>query len=158
MTTAKQLTPPAPLDTSNGPVHPSDVSRWKAEWQTYHESLRRRDAEADAQRQAAQEAAARTLTTDEYHALAVARHEEAQRRLAEREAASKAQAEAEAAYLASMPEIAEVTEASEFLLLTKLQHWFSLGYQVHENSVQFFAPGCYSVSLKKPATTKSKGK
>jgi len=151
--TNNTLTQPAPLDPTK--LHgPTEVRMWKAEWASFHDSLRQQEAAQRQKAQAAQAEANRVLTEDEYHALAVKRHAEAQAKLAEREAAEKAQADAEAAYLASLPEVAEITEASEFLLLTKLAHWFALGYELTDDSIVHFIRGCYVINLKKSATAK----
>jgi len=155
--TNNKPTPPAPLDPSI-PHHPDEHRRWQREWAAYHAALREEE-EAERKRQQAREEAegTRMLSDDQYHALALKRHAEMVRKAAEREAAAKAQAEAEAAYFASLPEIAEVLEATEHIFIVKLAEWIAAGYEVRDDSIVHFIRGCYSVRLYK-AVTKKAGK
>jgi type IV secretory pathway VirB10-like protein len=152
-----KLTPPKDLDLTK-PISPTERRMWEAEWAAYRDALR---AEEDRQRQqeaAAESEANRPLSEDEYFALSIKLYEEQQAKLAEREAAEQAKKDEEAAYLRSLPEVAEVSERSEYLFLSKLGHWLSQGYVVTEDSIRFWMPGMYHVALNKPALTAKRSK
>jgi hypothetical protein len=143
------LTRPADLDVTR--LHsPVEVDMWKAEWHAYRETLRAEEKRERLNQQAKEAYENRLLTRDEYHALSVQREAEKQGRQAARQAAAKAKADEEAAYLASLPEVAEVCEQSDYLFLLRLQHWMAQGYTVAEDSIQAFQLGSYWVRLNKP--------
>lgn len=154
--TTTNLTPPADLDIAR--LHsPAEVDAWKAQWDAYRESIKADEAAERLKRQAAEARANRILTREEYHQLAMEREAEKQAKEAARQAVEQTKKDEEAAYLASLPEVAEVLEASEFLFLTKCQNWFAKGYTLPDDGISFFLPGCYSVRLHKPsAASKSK--
>lgn len=147
------ITRPADLDPSRH-YSPAQVRLWKAEVAAYHQTLREEDASRHRKEEAAEASRNRVLSEDEYYALTLKRLAEAQAKEAKREAAERAEQEAEAAYLACMPDLAEVLESTEYHFMLKLQHWFQQGYELTDDSIRYFVPGCYAVSLRKPATIK----
>ena len=147
----EQLTMPEPLDLTR-PHHPSEVRAHANRVAAYHEALREQEA-AERRKQEAREAATdRVLSEDEYYALSLKLHEAQKQKEAQREAERKAKEDEEAAYLASLPELAEISENSEYLFLTKLAAWIAKGYRVTEESVRYWVPGFYCVILAAPAT------
>lgn len=146
------LTMPEPLDLSR-PHHPAEVRAHANRVEAYH-AARREEEAAQRRKQEARDATKdRVLTEDEYFALSLKLHEAQKQKEAQREAERKAKEDEEAAYLASLPEFAEVSEHSEYLLLTKLAAWIGKGYRVTEESVRYWMPGFYCITLAAPVRT-----
>lgn len=160
MTTKTKNQPQQPLrpaDLSIYELHtPQAVIQHEAAMAAYHESLREWDQRHALLEKAKREPEDQHLTEQQYFELSVKRDAERRAKIAEREAAAKAQADADAAYLASLPAVAEISEASEFLFLSKLGHWFALGYQLTDDSIQHFVRGCYAVKLSRPTAVTAK--
>jgi hypothetical protein len=155
--TTKLQPPPAPLDNTR--IHTrEEYKAWQDAMFEYHAAIRAEEKRELLKAEVAKAEANRHLTDDEYHALAVQREAEKQARQAERDAEEAARAEAKAAYLASMPEVAEIQESNPFTFVKQICHWSALGYSLPENANVDFLPGLYSVSLDKPAATAKKTK
>jgi len=148
-------TPPPNLDPSRL-YSPAEVDQWKGAWADYRAAVRAEEDRERLKQQAAEARNNRDLTRDEYHQISVKREAENQAKQAAGQAAKQAEKDEEAAYLASLPEVAEVMEQSEFLFLTKLAHRLSQGYVVTEDSIRWWTPGLYHVVLNKPAAPKRK--
>lgn len=148
--TTKTIEKPAPLDPSK--LHTrTEYREWQGRMADYHNAIRDEE-KREREMQARAEAAANAPMSDErYDKLARQRQAEQLAKQAARAAELQAEKDAEAAYLESLPEVAVVNERSEHHLLLKLEHWFSKGYRVAEDSVQAFLPGFYLVHLYKPA-------
>lgn len=153
MTNQTTLTSPANLDPFR--LHtPAEVRQWESAWADYRQALVAEQNKQRIKEQAEHAESKRILTDAEYFELAQKRESAHQKRLAERLAAEQAEQAAKEAYLASMPDVAEVLERSEYAFILKLQHWMQLGYTCDENSVQGMLPGFWCVKLNKPATAK----
>lgn len=153
MTTTTKLQPPAPLDITK--LHsPAEVLRHKAEQAAYFESVRAEEQRQRMKEQAEKAYANRVLTPDEYFAEALKRQAEQQARDDQREFERQAERDAKAAYLESTPDIAEVSERSEFSFLQGVIHWASKGYTLTGDGITAFLPGFYCCRLNKPATIK----
>ena len=133
---------------------PAEQRIHAAQVAAYFDVKREEEAAQRRKQDAAAAAAERVLTDEEYYALSVRLHEAAKAKEAARQAAEQAKKDEEAAYLASLPEVAEVSAQSEYLFLLKCQHWMAQGYFVAEDSISHFVRGCYAVRLHKPSSAK----
>lgn len=122
---------------------------WKRQMAAYHDAINVEQEQKRKKEEAALAKANALLTDEEYDHMAQKRHAELKAKQAARAAEELAKKDADDAYLASLPDIAEVSERSEHLFLLKLQHWMSQGYRVDENSIVGFTPGFYCVRLNK---------
>jgi hypothetical protein len=145
---------PAPLDLTK--LHtPTEVRQWKAEMADYHAALRAEEEQERLKEQTKKAHENRIiLNADEAYALAVEREAQRKAREAEQEAARQAERDAKAAYLASLPAVADVSERSEFHFLQTVIHWAGKGYSLSDDGIEAFLPGFYSCRLTAPATTK----
>lgn len=151
------LTMPEPLDPSR--LHsPAEVRAHANKVAAYRDAVREEEAAQRRKQEAAEAATNAPLDEDGYFKLSLKRQQEQQAKDAQREAERKAKEDEEAAYLASLPDFAEVSEHSEYLFLTKLAAWIGKGYRVTEESVRYWVPGFYCVTLAAPATTKGGAK
>jgi hypothetical protein len=148
-----KLSMPEPLDTSKFYTR-EERRQHAAAVASYHETVRAEEQRQPLAEEAARAEANRVMTQEEYEALALLRYQEKVAKEAEQAAAEKAQAEAKEAYLASMPDIAEIEARSEFIFLSDVAHWFAKGYTADEKSIIGWIPGFYCVKLNKPAPAK----
>ncbi|MCY0855743.1 hypothetical protein [Cupriavidus sp. D39] len=158
MTNNTKLQPPANLDNTKL-ITPQEYDAWKDAWADYREAIHAEHERERLKEQSATAYANRNLTDAEYHAEAVKREKEEKSRQAERAAIARAEALAMDSYLSSQPDVADVCETSEYIYMLRLQHWFSFGYVMAEDSIQGWFPGYYAVKLHKPVpATKAKAK
>lgn len=157
MSTQIQIKPPANLDPTV--LHsPAEVDAWHSAWADYREALQAEERRKQ-QKEAAEYAHAnRILTRDEYHQRAVKEEAERRAKEAEREAARQAKEAEKQAYLESQPEVVEILENNPYSLLLAFQHRVSQGYELPEDGIGYFVPGCFSCKMVKatPAATRKK--
>jgi hypothetical protein len=145
-----------PDDLSLFEIHsPAVQAAHRAAVAAYYEQKREEEKRIADKALAAEANANRALTPDEEYQAAVKRHEAQKAKAEERRMAEVTAQLAEAAYLASLPAIAEVSERSEHTFLLKLAHWLGQGYSVADDSVIHWLPGFYCVQLHKPAGKKA---
>lgn len=145
-----KITAPEPLD--NTKLHSrEEYRRWQEANHAYHAAIREGQERAVKQAEAKAAEANRPLSDDEYYALAVQREKAKQQRQAERDAEERAKQEAKAAYMASMPEVAEIEASNPFAFVSQIVHFANLGYQMPENADVHALPGFYAVKLTAPA-------
>jgi hypothetical protein len=134
----------------------AEYREWQ-EQQAEASEMRHKEEQAEEARKAAEKAKAEApLTDDQYDHLAQAWDEKRKERSANREAEAKAREEAEAALTASMPDTLQVSEATPFSFLSKLQELIEKGYRIDLDSVLYFVNGCYTVTLNLLKKTKVK--
>lgn len=151
-----EIIKPAPLDPYK--LHtPEEVDAWKAATRAYFDTIREEENRERMKEEAAKANANRTLNRQEYYEIAVQREAERQAQAAKREAERQAEQDAKDAYLASMPDVAEISAHSEYTFLLNLQHWFSKGYTISDDSIHAWMLGYYNVRLCRP-TMPSKAK
>lgn len=148
---------PAQLD--NTKIHTREAYRqWQREMYAYSEALREEEQEAERKAAAALQESQREMTDNEYFVMAVEREKSRQQREAEREA-ERQQAEAEkAAYLASLPDVAVISESNPVCFVQQIMHWTCQGYTLAENAEVDILFGLHRVCLDKSALAKKAAK
>lgn len=148
-----KLTMPAPLD--NTKIHTREQYRdWQRRMHAYHVALNEQEQQEAKKAEAKAAEANRILTDAEYDKLAQEREAAKQAKKAARDAEAKAKADEKADYLASMPEVAVVSETNPYTFLLQITHWASLGYSLSETADIAVLPSYYSASFNKPAPSK----
>lgn len=146
-------TMPSPLDLSR--LHsPAEVRIHAAKVAAYRDAVREEEAEQRRKQEAAEAAADRVLSEDEYFALSLKLHQAQKAKEAARQAAEQAEKDAAAAYLESHPETAEITADNPYHALVKLEHWIAKGYRVTEQSVGCWLPNFIHLVLAAPVSAK----
>lgn len=100
----------------------------------------------------------RVLTDAEYFDMAVAADEVRKEKELVRQVAEHAAEQARLDFLASSPAVVQLTAATEFELLTNLQHWLHKKYTINLDNLRYFIRGCYSIELLAPVAGKGGAK
>lgn len=154
-----QTTPIKPENLDSTRLHsPEEVKQWKADTADYFSALRAIENAKVAKAQAQVAYANRTLTSDEYHELAVKREADRQAKQAERETAEKTAALAEIDRKMASPDTVEVMNRSEYNFLLEVIMWSNRGYTLQDNGIHHFGMGLYHVQLTAPAKKKASAK
>lgn len=124
----------------------------------YRDALRAQEERTRKRDEAAKAHANRVLTDEEYYQQALEREAQKQAQAAERQAEEQRKKEEKAAYLASLPDVAEVSERSEFLFLQGVIHRAKQGYILEPNGIDAFMLGFYSCRMVKPEAPARKTK
>jgi hypothetical protein len=148
------------MNTNNIPaldntrIHsPAEIAAWK---QKHADAYNARIAAENAA--AAIERAKQTpkiLSKQEQYERALANEAVKQERLLEEAVLAAAEEQAKIDYLASSPDVVEVSERNPHALLLNLEHWVKRGYSIDLDNLDYFQHGMYIVNLKKPVTKKA---
>lgn len=149
--TTINTTPTMPEPLSIYVIHsPEDRRRHAIEVAAYYDYIREEEQRQRTIEQAKIAEANRVLTDDDYYALALKRKAEQDAREAAREAERQAAADAKAAYLASAPDVAVISETSPYLFLQQVALWASRGYTISETADMHVLPTYFCASMNKP--------
>jgi hypothetical protein len=153
----QKIAPPAQLD--NTKIHTRDEYRqWQAANFEYHAYLREQEQAAERQQAADLLESQREMTDNEYFVMAVEREKQRQKREAEREAERQQAAAEKAAYLASLPDVAVISESNPYCFVQEIMHWTKQGYSLAPNAEVDILFGLHRVCLDKPAPAKKAAK
>jgi hypothetical protein len=153
MTTNTTLTRPDNLDPSK--LHsPTEVRAWEAAVFGYHEQVREEAALLRKREEAKVHEQNKALSPDEYFQEAVEREAIKQARLAEIQAAEQAKEDAAAAYLASSPDVAEISTSNPYKFITEVIHWASKGYVLPDDADITMLPTLCMCKLHKPVAAR----
>lgn len=148
-----KLTPPAPLD--NTKIHTREqYKNWQNEMFSYYKCIRDEEEAAETKAAAALLESQREMTDTEYFAMARRRYEAQKARDAEREKQRQQAEEEKAAYLASLPDVAVISESNPVCFVQQIMYWTKQGYTLAENAEVDILFGLHRVCLDKPAPAK----
>lgn len=153
----QKIVPPAQLD--NTKIHTREAYRqWQREMYAYHAAICEEEQEAARKEAAALQESQREMTDNEYFLMAVEREKQRQQREAQREAERERIAEEKAEYMASLPDVAVISESNPVCFVDQIMHWTRQGYTLAPNAEVDILFGLHRVCLDKPAAAKKAAK
>lgn len=145
----KQIQKPEPLDPNKW--YTRDERRQYDEQLAAYASLCQPEKPAPIKEEP-EEYTVHELTESEYDDLRRREWEQQRAREKEREAEREASKTADAAYLESMPAVADILVHDPHSLLMKVLHWASRNYTLPEDGIRFFNPNFYHVQMTAPVS------